>query len=169
MLKNGVLLINVGTPEAPNAAAVRTYLKQFLSDKRMLDIPMIGRWLLLNCIILPFRPRRSAEAYSKIWTEKGSPLLSHGQDLTQAVQKELQNAEIPVVLGMRYGQPSIPSALQKLRKANCDRIIVLPLFPQYASSSTGSALELVYQETSRLWNTPFLQVLPPFLRRSSFY
>ena len=161
-MKTGVLLINLGTPDAPDSGAVRRYLKQFLSDERVLDINSFGRWLLLNFIILPFRSRRSAKAYRKVWTPEGSPLLVYGQQLTEGVRQKLQELGTPVVLGMRYGNPSVGSAIEFLRKEGCDRILVLPLFPQYASSSTGSAVEEAYREASRHWNTPHLQLLEPF-------
>ncbi|MEC7193046.1 MAG: ferrochelatase, partial [SAR324 cluster bacterium] len=161
-MKTGVLLINLGTPDAPESGAVRRYLKQFLSDERVLDINPIGRWLLLNLIILPFRSRRSAKAYRKVWMSEGSPLLVYGQQLTEGVRQHLQELGTPVVLGMRYGNPSVGSAIELLREEGCDRILVLPLFPQYASSSTGSAVEEAYREASRHWNTPHLQLLEPF-------
>ena len=161
-MKTGVLLINLGTPDAPESGAVRRYLKQFLSDERVLDINPIGRWLLLNLIILPFRSRRSAKAYRKVWMPEGSPLLVYGQQLTEGVRQHLEELETPVVLGMRYGNPSVGSAIELLREEGCDRILVLPLFPQYASSSTGSAVEEAYREASRHWNTPHLQLLEPF-------
>ncbi len=163
-MKTGVLLINLGTPDAPQPPEVRRYLKQFLSDDRVLDINRYGRWLLLNLIILPFRSRKSAKAYSRVWTEEGSPLLVHGEKLTAGVQEHLNDLEVPVVLGMRYGNPSVSSAMHKLREQGCDRILVLPLFPQYAASSSGSAIVEAYDAASALahWNTPHLEVLPPF-------
>ena len=161
-MKTGVLLMNLGTPDAPEPGPVRRYLKQFLSDERVLDINPLGRWLLLNLIILPFRSRRSAKAYKRVWMSEGSPLLVHGQNLTAEVRAQLESTDTPVVLGMRYGSPSVASALHQLRERACDRILVLPLFPQYASSSTGSAIEEVYRESSRFWNTPHVQVLEPF-------
>ena len=156
----GVLLINVGTPDAPRPTEVRHYLREFLSDPRVLDINPVGRWLLLEAIILPARPRRSAEAYAKVWGEQGSPLLVHGRALRDAVAERMP--EVPVALGMRYGAPSIGTALDELHAAGCDQLVVLPLYPQYASSSTGSSAEAVYREAGERWNTPFLTVVPPF-------
>jgi ferrochelatase len=156
----GVLLVNLGTPDAPRTPEVRRYLRQFLSDPRVLDINPIGRAALLNLIILPLRPRKSAEAYREVWTEEGSPLLVHGKALRDGVQERLPEAE--VVLAMRYGNPSIESGLARLADAGCDEVVVLPLFPQYASSSTGSAVEAVYHEAGKLWNTPFVRIAPPF-------
>lgn len=156
----GVLLLNLGTPDAPTPPEVRRYLREFLSDPRVIDINPVGRWLLLELVILPTRPRKSAEAYAKIWGEQGSPLLHNGQALREAVSERLP--EIPVVLGMRYGNPSIAAGLDELHALGCDHVVVLPLFPQYASSSTGSAAEKVYREAGKRWNTPFVTVVPPF-------
>ncbi len=159
-MKTGVLLVNLGTPDAPETRAVRRYLREFLSDPRVIDINAVGRALLLNLIVLPFRSSASAEAYKKVWTEAGSPLLVHGEALRDAVRERLTGH--PTVLAMRYGNPSIASGLEELRTAGCDRVVVLPLYPQYASSSTGSTVEKVYAEAGRLWNTPFLSIVPAF-------
>lgn len=156
----GVLLLNLGTPDAPRPAEVRRYLREFLSDPRVIDINPVGRWLLLNLMILPLRPRRSAEAYAKIWGPDGSPLLTNGHALRDAVAERL--SEIPVALAMRYGSPSIGEGLDELHARGCDHVVVLPLYPQYASSSTGSSVEAVYREAGRRWNTPFVSVVPPF-------
>lgn len=164
--KVGVLLVNLGTPDAPQPSEVRRYLRDFLSDPRVIDINPVIRWMLLLFIILPLRPRRSAEAYAKIWGEGGSPLLLHGHALRKAVGERL--AEIPVALAMRYGTPSIASGLDQLAAAGCDHLVVVPLFPQYASSSSGSALEAVYREAGRRWNTPFVSVVPPFFEDLRF-
>lgn len=159
-VKLGVLLVNLGTPDAPRPAEVRRYLREFLSDPRVIDINPVARWLLLELIILPVRPGRSAEAYTKVWGEAGSPLLTNSQALRDKVAERL--AELPVVLAMRYGNPSIGAGLDQLHAAGCDHVVVVPLFPQYASSSTGSAVEAVYREAGRRWNTPFVTVVPPF-------
>lgn len=164
----GVLLVNLGTPDAPQAAQVRRYLREFLSDPRVLDIHPVGRWALLNLVILPRRPAASAEAYRKIWTDDGSPLLVFGEALTEAVRERLGGDAFRVELAMRYGSPSIPRGLQALRDAGCDRIVVFPLYPQYASSSTGSTVEHVYQHAARLWNTPFISIVPPFYDDAGF-
>ncbi|MCA9649240.1 MAG: ferrochelatase [Myxococcales bacterium] len=162
----GLLLVNLGTPDAPRAPEVRRYLRQFLSDPRVVDINPVGRWLLLNLIILPLRPRRSAEAYQKIWGEDGSPLLVHGQALRDELRRRIER--VPIALAMRYGSPSIAAGLDELQRAGCDEVVVLPLFPQYASSSTGSAVEEVYREAGRRWNTPFVRVVPPFYDAPGF-
>jgi ferrochelatase len=157
----GLLLINLGTPDAPETGAVRRYLREFLSDPRVIDISPIGRFLLLNLVILPFRPARSAEAYRKIWTDRGSPLLFHSRDLTERVRERL-GAGWHVELAMRYGAPSIAAAMERFRQAGVDRIVVFPLFPQYAASSTGSAVEAVFHAASRQWNVPRLSVIEDF-------
>lgn len=158
----GILLVNLGTPESPEVADVRRYLREFLSDPRVIDINPVGRWLLLNLIILPLRPARSAEAYRKVWTDQGSPLLVHGKALTEAIAERLQDHDVVVELAMRYGSPSIEHGLNRLREAGCDRIVAVPLYPQYASSSTGSSVEKLYEVAKRLWNTPYIDVVPAF-------
>ncbi|MEN8115129.1 MAG: ferrochelatase [Actinomycetota bacterium] len=135
----GVLLIQLGTPDSPSVKDVRRYLREFLSDPFVMDIPAPARTLLLNGVILPFRPRKSAEAYEKIWTEDGSPLLLHTEALRVGVQRRLGDG-YRVAAGMRYGSPSLQSAIEELVAAGCSRVILLPLFPQYAAASTGSAL-----------------------------
>ena len=163
----GVLLLNLGTPDAANVPAVRRYLREFLSDPRVVDLAALPRWLLLNLFILPFRPRRSAAAYQKIWTEQGSPLLIH----TKAFKKQLAGElgqPFKVVLGMRYGKPSIPSAVKALQVENCKRVVVLPLFPQYSSAATGSALEKALNEIRAQWNIPAVSVCNNFFNHGGY-
>jgi len=163
----GVLLINLGTPDAPETGAVRRYLREFLSDPRVLDIGPVGRAALLYGVILPFRPQKSAEAYRKIWMPQGSPLLVHGN----ALRDRLQDALGPgwaVELGMRYRSPSLASAIEKLRARGARELTVVPLYPQYASSSTGSSLQEVYRLVGEAWNVPAVRVLPPFYDRPAF-
>ncbi|HET6610408.1 MAG TPA: ferrochelatase [Kofleriaceae bacterium] len=158
----GLLLLNLGTPAAPTIPAVRRYLRQFLSDPRVIDIPAPARAALLNLVILPRRPTTSAAQYRTIWDpDRGSPLLFHSLDLRDGVQRHLGDGW-RVELGMRYGDPSIPDAMTALHAAKVSRVVVLPLFPQYAASSTGSALEVVYGHAAVAWNTPPLAVVPPF-------
>jgi ferrochelatase len=163
----GLLLCNLGTPDDPSPSAVRRYLREFLADRRVLDINALGRWALLNLIILPLRPRKSAAAYRKIWTERGSPLLAYSNDLVDAVRARL-GAGWAVELGMRYQRPSIESALDKLRAAGADRIVVFPLYPQYSASSTGSSVEEVLRIASRPWVTPVLSFVEPFYDHPDF-
>ena len=161
-MKTGLLLINLGTPDEPTTPAVRRYLRQFLGDPRVLDMNRVGRALLLEGVILPFRPARSAHAYSQIWDrERGSPLLSHGRALATAVGALLGDGWV-VELGMRYGQPSLAGALERLIAADVERIVALPLYPQYASSSTGSSLEELYRLCAARINVPPLAVVPAF-------
>jgi ferrochelatase len=157
----GVLLLNLGTPDSPSVPDVRRYLREFLQDPRVIDINPIGRWLLLNLFILPFRPAKSAKAYQSIWGERGSPLLFHSQDLAAGVARTLGPGYV-VELAMRYGQPSIASALTKLRAADPRKIVVLPLFPQYSSAASGSALERVYELVRQEWNVPAVESIAPF-------
>ncbi|MBK7538455.1 MAG: ferrochelatase [Myxococcales bacterium] len=167
-MATGLLLINLGTPEEPTPPAVRRYLREFLSDPRVIDINPVGRALLLNLIILPFRPKKSAHAYQAIWDkERGSPLFYHSRDLADAVAKAMGD-DWKVELVMRYGSPSIPEGLDALRRAGVDHIVVLPLFPQYASSSTGTALARVFEVAGQQWNTPWLSVVPPFYEDPGF-
>jgi ferrochelatase len=148
--RTGVLLLQIGTPQSPSVADVRRYLREFLGDRRVLDMPRLPRWLLLNLVILPFRPRRSAAAYASIWTRRGSPLLLHSRGLAEGVAEQLGD-EFLVELGMRYGEPSVAGALERLARADVDRLIGLPLFPQYAQSTTGSALAHFLELAGETW------------------
>ena len=165
--RNGVLLINLGTPDDTSITSVRRYLRQFLSDPRVIDIPAIGRWLLLNLFILPFRPKQSAHAYKQIWTDKGSPLLINTAELTKGVAKTL-GSDVSVRYAMRYQNPSIESALAAFREEGVERVIVVPLYPQYASSSTGTVIEELYRVCGKEWNTLSLTVMPPFYDHPQF-
>lgn len=161
-----VILMNVGTPEAPTTSAVRRYLKEFLSDPRVLDIPALGRWLLLRLIILPFRSPKSAALYRSIWTDEGSPLLVHSRRLADKLQARLPGAR--VVLGMRYGRPSLEDAVAEVKASGATRVLLVPLFPQYASASTGTALEKAYALLGALPRVPDVSVLPPFFDDDGF-
>ena len=159
---HGLLLINLGTPDEPTTTAVRRYLREFLGDPRVLDINPIGRALLLNLIILPRRPAKSAHAYQQVWDpERGSPLMFHSQDLAKGVAEALGDAW-RVELAMRYGKPSIERALDALIEAKVDRIVVLPLFPQHAMSSTETAVARVEELHARRTGAPPLVQVPAF-------
>ncbi len=161
-MPHGLLLINLGTPDEPTSPAVRRYLREFLGDPRVLDINAVGRAALLHLVILPRRPRLSAHAYRAIWhTERGSPLLYHSQDLAAGVAAKLGDGW-RVELAMRYGNPSVERGLSALEGAGVDRIVVLPLFPQYASSSTGTAVTRVMELAASRWNVPALDFVPAF-------
>ena len=161
----GVLLTNLGTPDAPEKKAVRRYLAEFLSDPRVVERP---RWLwlpVLHGIILNLRPRRSAEAYAKIWTEEGSPLLAISRRLSNAVADQLEReagAPVPVALGMRYGRPSIDGALSYLRDHGADRIVVLPLYPQYSATTTGSTFDAIAHVLERWRRVPDVRFIASY-------
>ncbi len=165
--RTGVLLLQLGTPDSTDVGDVRTYLAEFLSDPRVLDMPAPARWLLLRAVILPFRPRRSAEAYEKIWTDDGSPLLLHTQALTSAVAERL-GPTVRVAFGMRYRKPSIEDALETLVGAGVDRLVVVPLFPQYSSAASGSAIERALDLIGSRWNVPSVSTVGPFYDHPGF-
>jgi len=163
----GVLLINLGTPASPHTGPVRRYLREFLSDPRVIDIPAPLRWLLLNAIILPTRPRKSAAAYRKVWLQdgpEGSPLLHFSRAQAKALQAVLPKHK--VVLAMRYGEPSLARGLAELK--GVDEIVVVPLYPQYASASTGSSLERLFELAGGATVVPRLRVLPDFYDDTGF-
>lgn len=157
----GLLLINLGTPDAPHPPEVRRYLREFLSDPRVLDMPGLLRFLLLELVILPRRPRASAEAYQKIWTSEGSPLLVHSRALAAKAQA-LLGEDVQVELAMRYGRPAIASALDRFEKAGVRRLTVFPLYPQYSSAATGSVIAEVERCVAGRWSAPDLRIVPPF-------
>ena len=164
-LKIGVLLINLGTPENCDPKSVYAYLKQFLNDPRVIDLPTVIRYILVNWVIIPFRYKQSAHAYQQIWSNKGSPLLTNGQDLVNAVRKEFDTS-IQIELGMRYGNPSIEFAFSALK--NCQKIIAIPLFPQYSSAATGSAIEELFRVLGDQWNIPEISVKKDFFNNANF-
>lgn len=165
--KIGVVLVNTGTPRSPEVADVRRYLGQFLNDPRVLDMPAWQRWLLLHLVILRTRPAKSAAAYRKIWTTRGSPLLVHGRDLAAGVQTHL-GARAQVKLAFQFGEPTIPQAFQEFAEAGITRVCVVPLFPQYASASTGSAVQAAVATAAQRWVIPSLHVVPPFWQEPEF-
>jgi ferrochelatase len=146
--RTGVLISNLGTPAAPTAAALRPYLREFLSDRRVVDVPRPIWWLVLNAFILPFRPGKVAHAYKAIWTEQGSPLLAIGLQQRDGLRAALGDS-IPVELGMRYGEPSIASALDALMEAGCGRVLHLPLYPQYAGATVATNHDAFFAALSR--------------------
>ncbi len=166
-MKTGVLLINLGTPDSPKTSDVRKYLSQFLSDPRVIDINPVGRFLLVNGIIVPFRGPKSAKLYQKIWTKEGSPLLTNSVKVKTLLQESLGKSFV-VELGMRYQNPSIESALDKLREAQVQKIIIIPLYPQYASSSTGSSVEEALRIISKWEVTPSIEIISKFYDNNDF-
>jgi ferrochelatase len=148
----GVLLVNLGTPADPTPRSVRKYLAEFLADPRVIEMPRALWWLILHGVILRVRPRRSAHAYQKIWTPQGSPLLVESQRLALGLAAQLGRRcgdQVVVELAMSYGQPSIASVLERFRQRNVQRLVVLPLYPQYSSTTTGSTFEFVTRELAR--------------------
>jgi ferrochelatase len=166
-MKTTVLLVNLGTPDSPSTGDVRSYLAQFLNDPRVVDLPWLARKILVNLIIVPFRAPKSAKIYQQLWTDEGSPILIHGQKVQAALQQRL-GEEFDVELAMRYKNPSIPDTLERIRRANPDRIIVVPLFPQYASASTGSALEAVMDVVRKWWVIPEIRFISQYWDHPAF-
>lgn len=153
--KVGVVITNLGTPDAPTTPALRTYLKQFLSDPRVVEIPRLVWLLILHGIILRIRPKKSAHAYKSVWTDRGSPLLWHTQDQAIALRERLQKKwgqEVIVECAMRYGNPSIDSVVNSMLEAGARKLVVLPLYPQYSGSTTGSTFDALAEDfKSRRW------------------
>ena len=161
-LKVGILLANLGTPDAPNAKALRRYLGQFLMDRRIVEIPRFIWCWILHCIILVIRPKKSAAKYASVWTAVGSPLMVNAQKQTKSLQQFLSlsvKSPLVVELGMSYGNPSMKSAIEKLKAQHCDKILVFPLYPQYAASSTASALDAVWRVLLKMRNVPAIRTI----------
>jgi ferrochelatase len=158
----GVLLVNLGSPEAATARAARVFLRQMLSDQRVVERPALRWWLIRNLLVLPIRPIRISRAYRKIWTDEGPPLVATTRhlaaDLEWALGQRL-GRPVPVFAGMRYGKPSIPAALGVLRRRGCTRLLVLPLYPQYSGATTGSALDAVFSELTAWRRVPELRTV----------
>jgi ferrochelatase len=165
--KTGVLLVQLGTPDSPSVPDVRRYLREFLMDGRVIDIPYLQRWLLVNLIIATFRAPKSAKVYKELWTEKGSPLKFYSEEIVALVQQQL-GEEYVVSLGMRYQNPSLPSALDALQQQNLRKLIVIPLFPQYASASTGSVYERVMEIVKDWPIIPEISFVNSFLDHPKF-
>jgi ferrochelatase len=157
----GVLLVNLGTPDSTSVSDVRKYLREFLMDKRVIDIPFFGRWLLVNGIIAPFRSPKSAAEYRKLFDDRGSPLKYYTEDLTQLLQQKLPDQVVK--FAMRYQNPSIESVLKEFQKEEVESIHVIPLFPQYASATTGSVIDKV-MEITKDW-----QIIPEIKFTSQFF
>jgi len=160
-MKKGVLLVNLGTPDSTSVQDVRKYLREFLSDKRVIDIPAVPRWMLVNLIIAPFRAPKSTAEYRKLFTERGSPLKYYTEDLLDPLRSILGD-EYQVEYAMRYQNPSVESGLNKLKDGNVSSIHVIPLFPQYASATTGSVIDKV-MEIVKTW-----QIIPQIKFTSQF-
>lgn len=166
MKKKGILLVNLGTPDSTKTSDVRKYLREFLWDKRVIDIPSVPRWLLVNGIIAPFRAPKSAAEYRKLFDERGSPLKYYTEDITHLLQEKL-GEEYMVKFAMRYQSPSLQSVLEEL-KENVSSIHVIPLFPQYASASTGSVVDKVMEITKKWQVIPDIKFTSQFLEEELF-
>ena len=159
--KIGVLLVNLGTPDAPTTGAVRRYLKEFLSDPRVVEIPKLLWWPILNGFILNTRPSKSAHAYAQVWTEDGSPLAAITKAQAAALQDRL-GADVLVRWGMRYGNPSIADEIAAMKAAGCERILFAPLYPQYSGATTATAMDALAGQLEKMRWQPALRTLPPY-------
>ena len=159
--KMAVVLVNLGTPEEPTGKSVGSYLREFLSDPRMVEIPKFLWWLILNLIIIPFRSKKSAKKYASIWTENGSPLKIHTELQTDLLRKALLNKghDIQVLFAMRYGYPSMPEVLNKVKELGCDKLLILPAYPQYSGPTTASIFDSVFMFYSKIRNIPELRLI----------
>ncbi|NDF60012.1 MAG: ferrochelatase [Crocinitomicaceae bacterium] len=164
MKKTGVLLLQLGTPNSPSTSDVRRYLKEFLNDPRVIDLPWLARTLLVNGIIIPFRAPKSAKIYKKLWEHGNgtSPLLEYTEKVKNLLQNSLNTNNITVEMAMRYQNPSMEVVLDNMHKANYDQIIIIPLFPQYASASTGSAVEKAMNIIRKWWVIPEIKIVSQF-------
>lgn len=164
MKKTGVLLIQLGTPDSPSTSDVRRYLSEFLNDPRVIDIPWLARKILVNGIIVPFRAPKSAKIYKELWQHGNgvSPLITHSVNVQNKLKEIFKNENVTVELAMRYQNPSMDSVLDRMHKANYDQIIILPLFPQYASASSGSAIERAMDIIRKWWVIPEIKIISQF-------
>lgn len=164
MKKTGVLLIQLGTPDSPKTSDVRRYLSEFLNDPRVIDLPWLPRKLLVNGIIVPFRAPKSAKIYKELWEHGNgvSPLLTYTIEAQRLLAERLQNENITVEVAMRYQNPSLDVVLDRMHKANYDQIIIIPLFPQYASASSGSAIEKAMNIIRKWWVIPEIKIVAQF-------
>lgn len=163
-MKTGILLIQLGTPDSPKTLDVRRYLSEFLNDPRVIDIPWLPRKLLVNGIIVPFRAPKSAKIYKELW-EYGngvSPLKTHTENVVKLVQERFNASDVKIEMAMRYQNPSMDSVLERMRLANYDQIIIIPLFPQYASASSGSAIEKAMNIIRKWWVIPEIKIVSQF-------
>lgn len=165
--KHAIILVNVGTPDAPTTNAVRRYLTQFLNDGRVIDLPWLARKLLVNLIIVPFRSPKSAKLYRLLWTDKGSPLVFYGNSLVDKLQQKV-GAESKVFLAMRYGNPSLKNCLKEVKQNGYDKVTIVPMFPQYASSSTGTVKQFVMQNVKHWDVIPEVRFVSQFYNNTKF-
>ena len=170
MKKTAVLLIQLGTPDSPKTSDVRRYLGEFLNDPRVIDLPWLARKLLVNGIIVPFRAPKSAKIYKELWDfgNGHSPLLVHTQRVQEKLQGRLKASDVDVYMAMRYQNPSMADVMEEMRALHYDHVIVLPLFPQYASASSGSAIERAMKIMSTWWTTPEISIVNQFWDNSGY-
>jgi len=162
------MLVNIGTPASTQVSDVREYLRQFLGDPRVIDLNPVVKWLVLNLFILPSRPKDSAEAYSAIWDEdRGSPLLYHSQDFAEKLRTSL-GPKYDVEVGMQYCEPNVNTVMEDFRARGVDRVVAVPMYPQYASSSTGAAVEIVYKAAAKVYSTPYLHMVGAFFDHPAY-
>ena len=159
--KTAVVLVNLGTPDEPTTPAVRRYLKQFLSDPRVVEIPRAVWWLILHLVILPFRSSKSAAKYQSIWSKEGSPLKVHTQKQATLLRGALgeRGHKVGVAMAMRYGSPSLPEVLDRLKAEGCERILVMPAYPQYSGTTTASINDAVFAHYAQVRNVPELRLI----------
>ncbi len=166
-----MLLINLGTPDAPTAQALHPYLKEFLSNPRVIEVPKLIWWPILHGLILPFRPKKSAEKYAKIWMPEGSPLKVHTERQTKLLREELQTRlqNPPIVeYAMNIGKPSVATVMTRMQEQGCERILIIPLFPQYAASSTAAAMDNVFAVLKHLRNQPSIRTVKQYHDHPSY-
>lgn len=166
-MKKGILLVNLGTPRSPSTGDVRRYLREFLSDPDVIDINPVGRWFLVNLIIAPTRAPKSAKLYETIWTKEGSPLLTHSLALRDKLRTFMGN-EVVIELAMRYQEPSLRAAMEALEKAGVDEITALPLYPQFAESSTGSTIKAIERYAKKLKRNIPVRIIDSFYNHPAY-
>ena len=165
--KTGVLLINLGTPDAPTPEAVKRYLAEFLSDRRVVDLPRLLWWPILHGIVLRTRPAKSAEAYAQVWTEAGSPLAAITAEQADRLRERLSHAPA-VVHAMRYGRPSIADGLHSLREIGCERVLIVPLYPQYSGATNASSADKIAEVLRAMQWRPEQRTLPPYFGDNAY-
>ncbi len=168
--KTGVLFVNLGTPTSPTAESLKIYLKEFLSDPRVVEIPKLLWWPILNLIILNFRPKRSAEKYASIWSKNGSPLRFFSEKQVEKVEKEFlkKGINIKVMLAMRYGNPSIEETVKEFKKLTVNKILILPLYPQFSASTTATVFDKVFEQLIKMRNPPAIRTVKSFHDKSYY-
>lgn len=167
-MSTGVLLVNLGSPDQPTSKYVRRYLREFLGDPRVVNLPRPIWWLILNLFILPFRPRKSAHAYRQIWTSQGSPLVLFTRQLAEKLAKRYANDNLLIDYAMRYGKPSLRDRLRHFQKSSVDEIVVIPLYPQYSSTTTATVFDVVAQEIQSWRHIPSLRFIGDYYRQPRY-